>query len=182
MIIGISGKMGAGKDTAAAILVKMGYLQASFAQNLKSVASIITGIPYDEIVTREVKRMQAPDTNLTVAQVFQLLGNGIRNILGDDIWIKSLFNNIKGDENVVISDVRYLNEAEAIRKRGGIIIRIERSKENTAHTIGSQDGRDPIHVSETELDRYEHFSIVLDNNGTIEDLEQRLIYLLAYFM
>lgn len=59
----------------------------------------------------------------------------------------------------VITDVRYPNEAEAIKNLGGVLIRIDR---NTGFTDN--------HISETALDNYDGWDYVIDNNGTLENL------------
>lgn len=65
--------------------------------------------------------------------------------------------------NWVISDVRFPNEAEAIKDRGGILIRVERNTGNTE-----------IHDSEIALDDYKDWNYVIDNNGTIEELIEKV--------
>lgn len=62
--------------------------------------------------------------------------------------------------NWIITDTRFPNEADAVKSRGGINIRLQRNSD--------LDNND-IHVSETALDFYK-FDYVVDNNGTIEDL------------
>ena len=65
--------------------------------------------------------------------------------------------------NWIITDMRFLNEMEAVKKRGGITIRVNRNLEE------SKDQ----HESETELDNAE-FDYVIDNNGTIEELIEKV--------
>lgn len=69
--------------------------------------------------------------------------------------------------NWIITDVRFPNEAKAIKDRGGIVIRVNRYDENGMpyKTLNN-------HPSETALDDYE-FDITIDNNGTIEDLIEK---------
>ena len=64
-----------------------------------------------------------------------------------------MYSTYSDDQNWVISDVRFLNEAESIRKRGGILIRLEGDPTG----IRAKDTRDPNHESEIQLDDYEHF-------------------------
>lgn len=65
--------------------------------------------------------------------------------------------------NWVITDVRFPNEAKSIKERGGIIIRVNRY-------TGLKDN----HISETALDNYNDFDYVIDNNGTIDDLIEKV--------
>jgi len=61
--------------------------------------------------------------------------------------------------NWIIADCRFLNEIEAIKERGGYVIKVERDK-GVAHT----------HSSETEQNEYKEYDFVIDNNGTINYL------------
>lgn len=65
--------------------------------------------------------------------------------------------------NWIITDLRFPNEANAIKAKDGILIRINRPN-NTIETSGIQQ-----HASETALDDYK-FDYVVENDGTIEDL------------
>ena len=79
-----------------------------------------------------------------------------------------------------VTDVRFPNEAQAIKNRGGILIRVERND-----YIFDDDGKRIIptkeyvntnnkhHESETSLDNYE-FNHVIENNGTIEELIEKV--------
>jgi hypothetical protein len=58
----------------------------------------------------------------------------------------------------IITDVRFKNEAEAIVRRGGVLIRVNRPSDQTDN-----------HPSETDLDSY-NFGYVLNNTGSVEDL------------
>ena len=113
--------------------------------------------------------------NLTPRLLLQLLGTKCgRNIIHPNIWVNSLMSEyfcVQSDlapngidcPNWIITDMRFLNEMEAVKKRGGITIRINRNLEE------SKDQ----HESETELDNVE-FDYVIDNNGTIEELIEKV--------
>lgn len=77
------------------------------------------------------------------------------------------YNN--GYPNWVITDVRFPNEAEAIKEHNGITIRINRGLvERTGKMI-----QGPEHISETALDDAK-FDYVIENNGTIEELIEQV--------
>lgn len=59
----------------------------------------------------------------------------------------------------VIPDVHFINEAKAIKERGGILIRVNRGNTSTDN-----------HISETELDNYPDFDVTIDNRGSIDEL------------
>ena len=71
--------------------------------------------------------------------------------------------------NWIITDVRFPNEAKAIKDRGGIVIRVNRTyyTEDKKYIIGY----DPFetHPSETALDDYE-FDYVIENDGSLDEL------------
>lgn len=111
---------------------------------------------------------------MTVRDFLQILGTeGLRNGLHENTWVNALMADYtpawttnKGEHdpiqelpNWIITDTRFPNEAEAIKKVGGIIIRVERP------------GVKPInnHPSEVGLDGYD-FDYVITNDGTLEDL------------
>lgn len=98
---------------------------------------------------------------MTPRKLLQLVGTECgRNIIHPNIWINSLLSSYNKDfTNWIITDVRFKNEAQAIKKRGGILIRINRE-------TGFLDN----HSSETDLDDYSDWDFVIDNNGSMEDL------------
>ena len=113
--------------------------------------------------------------NLTPRLLLQLLGTKCgRNIIHPNIWVNSLMREyfcVQSDlapngidcPNWIITDMRFLNEMEAVKKRGGITIRVNRNLEESKNQ----------HESETELDSAE-FDYVIDNNGTIEELIEKV--------
>ena len=76
--------------------------------------------------------------------------------------------------NFIITDTRFENELEAVKKRKGITIRVNRSFN---HKMGSKEtgtiNLTPEHESETALDNAE-FDYVIDNNGTISELIDKM--------
>jgi hypothetical protein len=144
MIIGFVGFIGSGKDTAADYLVNFhGFRRDSFANTLKDAVAAVFG--WDRILlegrTNEARdwreqvdtwwadRLKMP--NLTPRLMLQLWGTEVcRNGFHDDIWIASLENKMrKTKDNIVISDVRFPNEINAIHNAGGIVVRVKRGPE-----------------------------------------------------
>lgn len=106
-------------------------------------------------------RMWSPAiTPITVRNGLQRVGTDIgRNILGKEIWVNLVRPEIEG--NVVITDIRFENEIEALWEYGAQIIRISRD---------STDPPDP-HVSEMWLDD-DYIDVELANNSSIQDLHK----------
>lgn len=164
ILIGISGKLGSGKDTVAQFIMdKMpdyNFAHKSFAHNLKHITSIISGLPMDMMFTHEGKNTELPLYNgITVGNLQQVIGTDLfRKHFDDMVWIKSLFAPYDKDkDNWVVSDVRFRNEAEYVRAMGGILVRLEGDPAG----VRANSTRDMTHPSETELDDYEHFDVVL---------------------
>ena len=179
MIIGISGKAGSGKDTAAKMLEVLyanpdiSYEDFSnrryknfadiqivhFADTLKETAQVLFRIGEWETNTQEGKKTTINWIGKTVRELLQGIGQGLRDAIDFDIWVKILFANTKGWSNYIIADVRYPNEVKAIKERNGILLRIDRENAGAGN-----------HSSETALDDYKEWDVHIKNNGSIEDL------------
>ena len=179
MIIGISGKAGSGKDTAAKMLEVL-YANPDisyedfankkyknfadiqivhFADSLKETTQVLFRIGEWETNTQEGKKTTINWIGKTVRELLQGIGQGLRDAIDFDIWVKILFANTNGWSNYIIADVRYPNEVKAIKERNGILLRIDRK--------GAGAGN---HSSETALDDYKEWDVHIENNGSIENL------------
>ena len=161
---------------------------------------------------------------LTPRLLLQLLGTECgRQIIHPNIWVNALFADFEDNKsdwlsainsNWIITDVRFPNEAKAIKDKGGIVIRVNRLKvgdvvywddpegfssgvykirsiNNEEAWIMQQDSmaeaqvlpselslfKDPQHTSETALDDYDKFDYVIENDGTVQDLIDKVMAL-----
>lgn len=170
MIIGISGKIGSGKDTLAnfIILHNKVFKKKSFAYNLKYVTQFLTNTNYEDNHSQEGKNKYLPEWGLTIGEFQQKLGTeGLRNGVHENGWVISLFSTYHKKENWIITDVRFPNEADAVKERNGILIRITGDPAN----IRKNSKRDLNHASETSLDSYADWDYEYINNKIIYDLE-----------
>lgn len=167
MIIGLSGKAGAGKDTIGDLLVREhGYVKASFAAPLKDLACKIDP-DLAAFVARhgwdEAKQMEH------VRLLLQRLGQGVRD-LDEQFWVKLgeqfVYEQMAAQgtmhPRVVFCDVRYLNEVQFIRAGGGRLWRVVRPSAGLEGEAGD-------HPSETELDEVKP-NVTLHNVGPLESL------------
>lgn len=203
IIIGISGTIGSGKDTVADYLVTFhGFKRLSFASSLKDAVASIFGwdrtlLEGSTRASREWReqvdvwwadRLGIP--YLTPRYILQQWGTDVlRSHFHDEIWVASLENRLRNTtDDVVITDCRFSNEVTAIKNAGGITIRANRGPTPSWYDLAIKynDGDSQaaltldnlgIHASEYSsvgLD-YDH---QLDNNGSIDDLHQRILGIL----
>ncbi len=122
-------------------------------------------IPYNQTSKRSTEDLIKPTPRL----LLQLIGTDLfRNQLHPNTWVNASFANYLNNA-WIFTDVRFPNELEAIKKRKGITIRVNRGLvERTGKMI-----QGPEHISETALDNAE-FDYVIENNGTIEELIEQV--------
>ena len=166
MIIALSGKLGSGKTTIAKRLVsEHGFRKISFAGPLKEACRAIFGFT-DEQLYGSLKKEIDPFWGLSPGRVLQLVGTELFRVHFDsEVWVKSLIRTVQLEQNIawVVDDMRFPNELEAIKKLGGVLIRVERPE-------AVLDARDLAHPSETSLDNYKDWSFVISNDGSMEEL------------
>ncbi len=168
MIIGLSSKIGAGKDTVAH-LIGNGEVR-KFADNIKKICAIISGLPLGDMYTQDGKNIYIEQFDMTVGTMQQKIGTEVfRNSFDQNVWVKSLFSKYTPDQLWIITDVRFPNEADYIKSLDGILIRIEGDPAG----IRANSTRDLNHPSETSLDDYK-FDHVIYNDGTLEELKAKV--------
>ena len=161
MLIGLTGKKGSGKDTIANYLVsKYGFIKLSFGEAVKDIVHIITGWDRELIegstdesrIFRETVKHKI--YNKTCRELMQIIGTDLfRNHFDENIWTNIIINKINIYNSYVISDVRFDNEAIAIKNQGGILIKITRST--------SSSNLD-LHISESGITTPIDFEILND--------------------
>lgn len=166
MIIGFSGKIGSGKTTAADSVTKMDarFSIQRFANQLKQAASCITGFQIDMFCSQDSKNHEFEwgGKTTSIGSWLQWFGTDVMRGFDKDVWVKALMNKYSGREFWVIDDVRFKNEADAIRSNGGIVIRLNGDPAG----IRAHSKRDLNHVSETDLDDY-NFDFVINTDRPI---------------
>lgn len=168
-IIAVSGKIGSGKTTVTQHLIdhlRYSFVERSFAYKVKQIASILCGLPMEDMISQEGKnkRLEAFG-GITVGELQQIIGTDVfRQRFSEDVWITSLFLEYRPEDYWIVSDVRFKNEADHIRKMGGILIRLEGDPAG----VRAASKRDLNHPSETDLDDYEHFDIVMETRPGME--------------
>lgn len=211
-LIAICGFKGSGKDTIGNFFVLNGYIKESFADPLKDIISNLFGWERSLLQgdTNESRAWrEEPDTwweaqlnwrskdnpysqlhpRFTPRVAMQIFGTNIlRDKFNDNIWILRFRKELSKlqNENIVLTDVRFINELEEIRNNNGIIIRVRRGTDpewfdlaksvnnKTASLLEiSEFNNIGIHPSETNWIGY-NYDYVIDNNGSLVDLTIKL--------
>lgn len=177
-IIGLSGYARSGKDTVGSMLTGLyGYHPESFASTLKAALYLLNPmIPFDGTVRALVDHVgwdeaktRYPESDLGIRALLQRIGTEVgRDLFGEDFWVEQTFKRIDAqDQRTVITDVRFINEAMAIKDRGGLVVRIERPGVEAAND----------HPSETALDDW-NFDHTIFNDRGLTDLQGEIMLLL----
>ena len=167
MIIGLTGFARSGKDSVAKVLVNQyGFTRVAFADKIRELLYEINPIVNDSNFTIQgvVNEYGWEDAKVLFPEVRRLLqdlGVGARSLFGDKFWINQAIGAIGvGQPNVVITDVRFKNEADTLKANGAELWRVKRSGIVAYNR----------HISETDMDGY-NVDQVFVNNGSLEDLE-----------
>lgn len=128
-IIGLLGGAGAGKSTAAEYLVKThGARRYSFATPVKAIARYMFNFLDEQLYGTQVEKEAVdPRYGFSSRWAMEAIGMGVRQALGDDVFVNHLLKRLDTDSPslVVIDDVRFINESEALKNLGGFVWRLE---------------------------------------------------------
>lgn len=168
VLIGITGRAGAGKDTMADELAeKHGFLKMPFAGPLKMAAKVLFGFSDQQMNDRELKECMNDYWGITHRSALQKLGTEcMRGVFGQDFWLKRWmlsYSEWRDTDHIVVPDVRFENEANLIRNCGGSIVHIRRPNNTNAipQTHASEAG---IAINPND--------IVIDNVGEVKQLRE----------
>lgn len=168
MLIGLKGKKLSGKDTTGKILAKeFGFTTIAFAEPLKQAAMIIFDLSEDQVHDQALKEQVDPRWGLSPRRILQVMGTEVGRQLCPNIWVERAMMRVQKEPktNWVITDLRFVNEAEAIKEAGGIVVEVQRP--------GAGTGNNEQHVSEQEQDHIKP-DYIISNDGTLEDLERKV--------
>jgi hypothetical protein len=174
MLIGLTGKARSGKDTVADILKKSDkrWDSVSFADPIREGVAAMFGWN-NRHLHGELKEVVDPLVGVSPREAMQKLGTEWgRGMIKETLWAdlaKHRVNYLLNvNRNVVVSDIRFDNEAQLIHDLDGIIIRIERDNLPTVREHASEQG-----VSD-DLVHY-----VLKNNSSLTQLEEQVLKLIG---
>lgn len=173
------------------------YEKVAFADSLKDTLSVLFGIPVEKFYERDfkehfyIKGLEITDTPdnildedsfikmlnkkdfsflkthfITIRQLLQCFGTEIvRGLFGNAFWAERAMKHTF--DKMIITDLRFKVELEAVRKRNGLVLYID-----NPNCIPEQ------HASESEVlemkDNHD-FDFIIENNGTLEDLFNKIV-------
>lgn len=100
-------------------------------------------------------------------RALQTTADHYKELYGKDIFAAAMerkLQNTDDCENIFVSDLRYYEELEVLKRNGFIVVKI----------VGKEDGNHRVHSSETALDDYEGWDYVLTNTGTKEEFLRKV--------
>lgn len=152
IIVGLMGKIGSGKDTAAEWLVaRHGFTRLAFADELRKELVEEYGVPFELFTDRALKEVPCEALGgRSPREVMREHGGWRRDVFGEDYWVNKIAAIIHASSaakgRYVISDVRLPNEYDWIASEEGILFRVVRP----AMEIGEAHAD----FTETALDDY----------------------------
>lgn len=201
-IVALVGFIGSGKDTVAKMFLDDNSVQDSFAAPLKDLCSVVFGwerhlLEGDTVESRDFR--ETPDMywtrkleidQFTPRLALQLMGTDVlRNHFHEDIWLNSLEYRIRklhqSKQCVIISDARFRNELDLVKKMNGTVIWVQRGDlpewydiAKTANTNAvnkkiMQTRYRNVHESEWNWAGYD-VDYVLRNDSTLENLQEKV--------
>lgn len=177
MIIGIAGRAGAGKDTAAIQLERAALargvptMRISFMEPVRAMLRAM-GVPPAFMFERALKEQPVPGMGRSYRQLAQSLGSEWgRELVDRELWMNVARRRIHDEARMVtphqliafVSDVRLHEEAVWVRSQGGVLLRITRPD---AEPVAAHSTEDQAEALDIDFD--------LLNDSTREDFEGRV--------
>lgn len=177
-LVGLSGYARSGKDSSGAALVADGWDRLAFGDTLREFLLAINPV----VLTRAAHYSASPrpqrlralidqfgweaakDNIAEVRELLQRTGTEAgRGVIGENVWIDATLRRLRSGIPAVITDVRFPSDADAVRRLGGVVVRVNRPG------VGPKNS----HASETALDGYA-FDWWIENDSTVEVLHARV--------
>lgn len=168
-IIGVTGNANSGKDTLADYIISNknnSFVKYALAKPIKDIMIEHLGFTYEQCYDQKLKQIEDDFWGISPREVMLLIGTKMfRENWRYDFWVKLMEKKIidNSEENIIVSDVRFANEAEMIKSHGGIIVNVKRPN-------------NPIkvnHISENGLSN-DLIDYTIINDSTIENYYNKI--------
>jgi len=174
-VVGFGHRSRVGKDTCAKFLntelrmLGISTVHVSFASKLKEVcfdlygwAGLKRAIHYENCPAD--RQIVLPALNKTPVQIWVEVGNKLRDVY-PLTWVQAALRGQTNVKVVIVSDVRYQNEVDAIRDLGGKVYKVKNSRAVVLDTIADNA------LQEVPDDGWDG---IIENEGTIADLHSQM--------
>lgn len=171
-LIGIAGRARSGKDTVANFIVAaIGGYRYSFADPIRAMLAPL-GVDLSDPYWQARKEEPIPALGVSPRRMMQTLGTDWgRQLISPDLWLTMAHQRLlQNGPGMVISDVRFENEAAWIRRHGGRIIHVVRPDAKAVEAHASEDG---IEMLDSDAQLF--------NSGTLEELQLSVRELLRVY-
>ena len=174
LLIGLTGLAGTGKDTAADRLCSAhGFERYALADPIRDMLMAMlvgAGIDYSYLFDRDLKERGVPHIGISGRRLMQTLGTEWGRALDPDLWVRlaAITLGLHGaspapvHDRIVITDVRFPNEAAWIESLGGRVVRVTRPAPAVAAHASEQ------HTTQLPC------TLAIDNTGTLADLHEQV--------
>ena len=162
IVVGITGAAAAGKGASASFLE--GFTEIGFADPIYAGLVAMTGVPESHLRDRSQKERTIPHLGKSPRQLLQTLGTEWgRQLVRPEIWLMQAARRIYAiDGNVVLTDLRFDNEAAMLKKEfDAVIWKVERPGADTCESHSSEAGISPRFIDHTIV-----------NDGSLNDLRR----------
>lgn len=200
LIIGFSGKKQSGKTTAVKCLQKQ-LISSVVVNNFSDALKIIvvrTLVPCEAVPKNvspidwvEDHKNDTLPCGMTVRQAMQFIGTDVMRELWTDVWVNAWkhrlpsLNGPMSPGTILVGDVRFPNEVEAIQGLGGKVIRLMRAPfanedQHSSETALDGWGIRPTGANEGDEGAYEGFDAILDNREMSIAEQDKALWDLVY--
>jgi hypothetical protein len=180
ILLGLTARAGSGKDTAADYLCqRYGFVRAGFADAPRNMLEALlehVGVDHAWLFEPTLKERSIPVLGTSYRRTMQTLGTEWgRDMLDWDLWVRVLDAHLgltadrPVHDRIVITDVRFPNEAAWLHEQGGHLVRLVREQTAPVHP----------HISEQYTDKLAADSAIVNNSPTIAGLHSLLDGLMA---
>lgn len=183
MNIALVGPRKSGKSTAAEALINNGYTRLSLADPVKDAAVAMVNALNQYLYPGfgdVVYRAHVDNNKALYRPILEWIGStyGRDYLSTPDRWIDEFRSRARQNTGpIVCDDVRFPNEAEALREMGFLIVRVERPHAAWIDSL-YEAGENPHDAMESEKFLSEvRCDVGLYNHGTVDDLQRRVLLL-----
>ena len=183
-VVVLAGCAGAGKDTVGNMLVDLlgseRAVRMAYADPLKEAVHALVGVPREILYgTKDVKESHYT-YGKTARHWLQWLGTEVgRQHVHPDLWVHRFADRVLATPHEVIfcSDGRFKNEIVTLREH-----LVGKAEVYSARVLNPRVPVDLTHQSESEIYQLpnDFFDVVIENDGSLDELRQKVAALAAY--